>query len=64
MANRTYEIVTIGHLEICLPGDLTDFELERAMGESDDDFRQFRELYDLLFSAVRSRVNRSSINGY
>jgi hypothetical protein len=59
MANTMQGIVTIGDLEIFLPEDVTDFELERAVDESDEDFQAAKEMYDLLFSASRLLLNPS-----
>jgi hypothetical protein len=59
MANRLDTIVTIGDLGIFIPEDLADFELERAPGESDEDFWGAGEMYGLLFSAARFLLNRS-----
>jgi hypothetical protein len=58
MANTMQGIVTIGDLEIFLTGDLTDFEMERAAGESDKDFQEAKRMYDLLFSAARFLLSR------
>jgi hypothetical protein len=33
--------------------------MERASGESDEDFQEAREVYDLLFSVARFLLNRS-----
>jgi hypothetical protein len=59
MANTVQGIVKVGDLEMFLPGDLTDFEMERAAGESDKDFQEAREMYSLLFWAARLLLNRS-----
>jgi hypothetical protein len=59
MANRLGAIVTIGDLDVFAPEDLTSFELERAAGESDEDFREATEMYSLLFSAARILLSRS-----
>jgi hypothetical protein len=59
MANQIDRIVAIGDLEIYLPEDLTNFELECATGESDKEFQEAEQMYDLLFSATRVLLNRS-----
>jgi hypothetical protein len=52
-------VVTIGDLEIFLPKELTDFELERGVGEPEKDFQRARAMYTLLFSAARLAASRS-----
>jgi len=44
--------VTIGDLEVFVPADIADYEMERAVGESDEDFEATRQMYGALFTAA------------
>lgn len=44
--------VTIGDLEVFVPADIKEFEMERAAGESDEDFEASKEMYGALFAAA------------
>jgi hypothetical protein len=44
--------VSIGDLEVFVPADIADFEMERAAGESDEDFEAAKDMYGALFSAA------------
>jgi hypothetical protein len=52
-------VFTIDDLEIFVQDDLTGFEMERSVGESERDFQQAKAMYSLLFSTVRLAVNGS-----
>ena len=44
--------VPIGDLEVFVPADIGDFEMERAAGESDEDFEATKQMYGSLFAAA------------
>lgn len=44
--------VRVGDLEIFAPADVLEYEMERAPGESDEDYEAARETYGALFSAA------------
>jgi hypothetical protein len=44
--------VAIGDLEVFVPADIGEFEMERAVGESDEDFESTKEMYGALFTAA------------
>jgi hypothetical protein len=44
--------VRISDLEIFVPADIADFEMERAAGETDEDFEATKDMYGALFSAA------------
>ena len=44
--------VPIGDLEVFVPADIAEYEMERAAGESDEDFEATKEMYGALFTAA------------
>ena len=44
--------VSIGDLEVFVPADIAEFEMERAVGESDEDFEATKQMYGALFTAA------------
>lgn len=44
--------VAVGDLELFVPADIAEYEMERAVGESDRDFEAAKEMYGALFKAA------------
>jgi len=44
--------VQVGELEVFVPADVRDYELEREPGESDEDYQAASMAFDALFKAA------------
>jgi hypothetical protein len=44
--------VAVGELDVFVPADILDYEMERAPGESDEEFEAARAAYNALFTAA------------
>jgi len=51
MAQRLIHSV-VGGIEVTVPADILDCEIERAPGETDEEFEAARAAYDKLFRAA------------
>jgi hypothetical protein len=44
--------VKIGELEVFVPADILEYEMERAPGESDEEFETAKATYNAVFTAA------------